>query len=179
MISARLAADGTFTLPQVRQGEWALNLVPPLRGTFLKSAIFGDKDIRFNRFTVEPDSDIALNIVVSTRVAKVEGEIEGNSRRAGIVLAPTGSFHNLERFYYGAVADDSGKFHLDDIAPGKYKIFALENMAPANFRNPEAVDKLDLFGQEIELAEGGTVSAHPRLIPVERVRQALPAELRR
>jgi hypothetical protein len=83
--------------------------------------------------------------------AKVAGQVDaadGDSKRAGIILAPTGEYHNLARFYYAAAAGDDGKFKLQNVAPGKYRIFALEKLAPADFRNPEAADLLDPLGQE-------------------------------
>jgi hypothetical protein len=46
-------------------------------------------------------------------------------------------------------------------------------MAPASFRTPEAADQLDELGEVIELAEGATLEAHPKLIPVDRAAKAL------
>ena len=95
------------------------------------------------------------------------------AKRAGIVIVPLGPYHNLTRFYYGAPAGDDGKFHVGGIAPGKYKIFAIEKMAAASFRNPEAADQLNELGEVVDLAEGATVKAHPKLIPTDRAVQAL------
>jgi hypothetical protein len=54
-----------------------------------------------------------------------------------------GPCHNLSDFYYGATTDANGKFHVDGIAPGKYKIFAIDKMDATEFGNPEAADQLD------------------------------------
>jgi hypothetical protein len=89
----------------------------------------------------------------------------------GSSLRPWG--RTLARFYYGGTTGTNGKFHIGGIAPGRYKIFAIEKMAAANFRNPEAADQLDELGEEIDVAEGATVEAHPKLIPAERATQAL------
>jgi protocatechuate 3,4-dioxygenase beta subunit len=174
-ISAEMGAGGRFSFPQVVPGEWQLAVTPVPPG-FLRSAQFGDKDVRFTTFEVEGKSDTALNIVVSMNTAVVEGEIDAgssDSKRAGIVIAPLGTYHNLARFYYGTTTDDKGKFQLGGIAPGKYKIFAIEKMAPASFRTPEAADQLVEFGEVINLAEGATLETHPKLIPAERASRAL------
>ncbi len=175
-LTGHVGPDGRFTLPQVTAGDWVMNIQKLPTGAFLKSVYFGDKDVRFAPISVPPGSNAPLNIVISTRSAKVEGEVAagaGDSKRAGIMLAPTGKFHNLARFYYGAVSDDEGKFHFAHIAPGKYKIFALEKMAPLRFRNPEAADQLDELGMEIELTEGAILTVNPKLIPMARAREAL------
>ena len=177
-ISAPVAADGTFTLAEVSPGdEWVMNIHPLPPGAFLKVARLGDQDIRFARMQISPGSEDPVSIVISMNTAQVHGEVDagsGDSNRAGILLAPTGPYSTRIRFYYDATTDDSGKFELKDIAPGKYKIFALEKLAPAEFRSPEAARQLDPLGEEIELAEGARVEVHPKLIPVERAREALP-----
>ncbi len=181
-ISVRPGPDGSFTLSQVPPGEWFVNLTPTATGAYLKSVRLGDKDVLFTQFPIEPGSEAALDIVVSTRFAKLQGQVDGapgDSKRAGIVLAPTGRFHTLARYYYGTVTDDEGQFRMQNLAPGKYKIFALEKLAAAGFRNPEAADRLDALGEEIELREGGTLEVHPRLIPMETARRALPDEAHR
>jgi uncharacterized surface anchored protein len=170
-----VGADGRFSLDQVPPGEWQL-VVAPIPPGFLKSAQFGEKDVRFTTFEVGSGSDTPLNIVVSMHTATVQGEVDAgssDSKRAGIVLAATGPYHTLTRFYYGVPTDANGKFKLGGIAPGKYKIFALEKMAAANFRNPEAADQLDELGEVIDLAEGATVESHPKLVPAERAAKAL------
>jgi hypothetical protein len=173
-VTANVGADGKFSLPQIVSGDWQLSVTPVPPG-FLKSARLGDKDVRFSTFEIGSNTETPLNIVVSMNTATVEGEIdtEGDSRRAGVVIAPVGPYHNLARYYYGTTANDKGKFHISGIAPGKYKIFAVEKMAPASFRTPEAADQLDELGEVIELAEGATLEAHPKLIPVDRAAQAL------
>jgi protocatechuate 3,4-dioxygenase beta subunit len=173
-VTANVGADGKFSLPQMVSGEWQLSVSPVPPG-FLKSARLGDKDVRFSTFEIGSNTETPLNIVVSMNTATVEGEIdsEGDPKRAGVVIAPIGTYHNLARYYYGTTANDQGKFHIRGIAPGKYKIFAVEKMAPASFRTPEAADQLDELGAVIELAEGATLQAHPKLIPVDRAAKAL------
>jgi Carboxypeptidase regulatory-like domain len=180
-ISAQVGPDGRFTLEQIPPGEWQL-VVNPVAPGFLKSEQFGDKDVLLRTFEVGSGNDTPLNIVVSMRTATVHGEVDAgsaDSKRAGIMLAPVGPYHTFARFYYGTPTDANGEFKLNGIAPGKYKIFALEKMAAADFRNPEAADQLDELtkgedpGEIIDLAEGASVEAHPKLIPAERAAKAL------
>jgi hypothetical protein len=175
IVAVDVGPDGHFILPRVVPGEWQFS-VTPLPPGFLKSARFGDKDVRFTTFQIGSSGDIPLNIVISMHTATVKGEIDtglSGSARAGIVIAPVGPYHDLARFYYGGMTGAKGKFHVGGIAPGKYKIFAIEKMAAANFRNPEAVDQLGDLGEVIDLAEGATFEAHPKLITADRAAQAL------
>ena len=176
--SAQVGADGNFTLTQVEPGEWNVNIDTIPRLGFLKSMRLGDKDVTFKPLEIAPGSDAPLNIVVSMNSSKIDGEVDaagaGDPKRAAILLAPMGDRHTLARFYYSINADDSGKFKMMGLAPGKYKIFALEKMTAPEFRTPEAADLLEPLGEEIELTEGGSLTWHPKLIPMERAREALP-----
>ena len=176
-IIANVAADGSFTLNQVPPGEWLLNINPLPPEAFLKVARLGDQDVRFARMDIRPGSEDPLSIVISMNTAQIHGEVDagpGDSKRAGILLAPTGQYSTLTRFYYDVAADDSGKFELKNIRPGKYNVFALEKLSSVEFKTPEAAGQLDPLGDEIELKEGARLEVHPKLIPVERAREALP-----
>jgi hypothetical protein len=174
-VSAQVHADGRFTLEQVVAGEWLMTVTPAPLG-FVKAAKYGSHDVRFSTFEVG-ETAAPLDILVSTHTATVEGQVDAasaQSKRAGIVIAPVGAYHTLLRFYYGGAADDEGKFKVTGIAPGAYKVFALEKMAAATFRNPEAVDQIDELGERVDIGEGATVQAHPKLVPAERAAKALP-----
>lgn len=170
-LQAVVAADGRFKLGPVIPGEWNLD-VTGIEPGYLKSARLGDRDVRFKAFELAANSEAPLNIVVSLRTAQVEGEVDAG--HAGILIARADQLHTFTRFYYATEADAKGKFHAQGIAPGKYRIFALENISARDFRNPEAADDLDKLGETIELTEGATAEAHPKLIPFERAEKALP-----
>jgi len=183
-VQARPGPDGRFTLTGLSEGEWGLAVSPLPRGRFLKSATLGDasggasggKDIRFGFTEIGPKSEATLNIVVSMNTATVEGEVDAagaDSTRAGILLAPYGELREFTRFFFNVAADGEGKFKLEGIPPGRYKIFALEKMAAVNFQSPEAAGQLDSLGTEIELKESTTTQVRPKLIPMERAREAL------
>lgn len=170
--SSPVKKDGSFTIENVPPGEWVVG-VNGGSGTFEKSVRLGDKDFLYQRVEIPPGLDAPLNIVISSNTATVSGAIDAGGKGAGILLAPVGLVHTFTRFYYSVTADDDGKFKMNGIAPGKYKIFALEKINPANFRNPESADLLDVLGQELEVPEGAKVEAHPRLIPEEEAKEIL------
>jgi len=178
--SASVKKDGSFAIPDVPPGEWLLNINPNPGGLFDKSVRLGDKDFLLQRLEIPPGSDAPLNIVLSSNSATVAGEVDtGGSdagstvKRAGILLEPVGKLHTFTRFYYSALADDDGKFKLTGVAPGKYKIFALQKIAATNYRNPESGDLLDALGEELDVTEGAKIEFHPKLIPEEKAKEIL------
>lgn len=174
--SAKVAKDGSFVMQDVAPAEFFLQINPDPEGAFEKSVLLGDKSFLYKRIEIPPGSDAPLNIVISTNRATIEGEVDAGAatgKRAGILIAPVGERHNLTRFYSYAIAEDTGKFKVNGIAPGKYKIFALEKTVPGSFVNPESADLLDNLGEELTVPEGAKVQSHPKLIPLETVRDLL------
>ena len=169
--TGHVAKDGSFSIKQVPPGEWIMNVSPNNAGTFEKSVRLGDKDFLYQKLEIPAGSNAPLNVVLSSNLATIEGEVEGG-KRAGILVEPVGKWHNLARFYYSTTAGEDGKFKLR-VAPGKYKIFALEKIATASFRNPESAELLGTLGDDLDVAEGAKVAAHPALIPEDKARELL------
>jgi protocatechuate 3,4-dioxygenase beta subunit len=174
--------DGSFVIDDVPPGEWLLNFNPSEAGVFEKSVLLGDKDFLYKRLEIPPGSDAPLNIVLSSNTAVVSGEIDaadagGAAKRAGILLEPIGKWHTLARFYYSALADDNGKFKVNGVAPGRYKIFALEKIATGSFRTVEPAELLEAAfkeqAEELEVTEGAKVESHPKLIPEDKAKEIL------
>jgi hypothetical protein len=177
--SASVHKDGSFTMNTVPPGKWLLEINPRPEGMFEKSVRLGDKDLPLNQIELVPGLDAPLNIVVSTNTATIEGTVDAGEidaaslKQAGILLAPVGKWHAWSSFYRTAVADSAGKFKLNAVAPGKYKIFALEKIDTSQFVNPESAELLDPLGDELEVPEGATVKAHPKLVPEEKAKELL------
>jgi hypothetical protein len=171
--TAAVKKDGSFVIDDVPPGEWVLNVDPSQPGVFEKSVRLGGKDFLFKRLEIPAGLDAPLNIVLSSNTAEISGQVDGTGGRAGILLEPMGSTHTLARFYYSASADDDGKFKLTGVGAGKYKIYALEKIATANYRNPESAELLEALGEEIDVTEGARLESHPKLIPEDRAREIL------
>jgi protocatechuate 3,4-dioxygenase beta subunit len=173
--SSPVKKDGSFTITQVPPGEWQVTVNPSGPGTFEKSMRLGDKDFLYKPLEIPSGLDVPLNIVITSGGATIDGEVEAGTaaKRAGILLAPMGARHTMDRFYSIATTDDKGKFKINGVAPGKYKLFALEGIATANFRSQDSADLLDALGEELDVPESGTVQPHPKLILEERAREIL------
>jgi protocatechuate 3,4-dioxygenase beta subunit len=178
--NAAVKKDGSFVIEQVPPGEWALNVNPNQVGIFEKSVMLGDKDYLYKRIEIPPGLDAPLNIVLSSNLATVEGTVDtggADAKRAGILLEPVGKWHDLARFYYQVLADEAGKFKLNRVAPGRYKIFALEKISTGGFLNPESAELLEAAlkdqVEEFDVPEGGKIQVNPKLVPEERAKEIL------
>ncbi len=153
-----------------------MNVTPSPAAIFDKSVHLGDRDFLYKRLEIPPGCDVPLNIVLSSATGNIEGEIDAPASKSNELAScwsPSVPFHTLARFYYSAVVEDNGKFKINGVAPRKYKIFALEKIATASYRNQESAELLEALGEDLEVTEGAKVQSHPKLIPQAKAKEIL------
>jgi hypothetical protein len=148
--SAEVKPDGSFLIPGVPPDvyEVRVNSNPTI---YLKSVRVGDEEAPQRRIDLTKESG-PIAVVLGTDVGEVEGSVKKASGDAAahvrVTLIAYGSRLGNIDFSRSGFSDDEGKFHLRNIAPGAYKIFAWEDVpvgAPQDpdFRKPfekQAVD---------------------------------------
>ena len=63
--------------------------------------------------------------------------------------------------------DETGKFHLEGIAPGDYSLFAWEDIDDSLWRDPEFVRRNEASGRPVHIVESGNENVELTAIPVE------------
>ena len=166
----KTGTDGSFTLSNVVMGIWDINVTPIPKGGYLKSMTLGDQDVLTEDMTITPATSAPLKIVVSTRGAKVSGDIESEGAAAGkqaiAFLAPEGKFSRVLSFYRRVLADEKGHFEMQGIDPGTYRIYAFEELGVDGWQDPEFLKRFAGRGEAVTLAEGQTAEVKPKLIRV-------------
>ncbi|HVN06812.1 MAG TPA: carboxypeptidase regulatory-like domain-containing protein [Bryobacteraceae bacterium] len=165
--------DGTFSIQNVQPGIWDISVQPVPPGGYIKSMRLGDQDVLTEDMTIRWDTHDPLHIVVSARGGVVTGTVTvpkglARSPRASVLLAPDGKFADVLSFYRHAYADDSGHFEIKGITPGRYKLYAFEELDPAAFEDPGFLKPYEPRGQAFDVAEGAHVDRETELIPVEQ-----------
>jgi len=174
-ITATTGAQGRFTLEQVPPGIWDINAQPVPPGGFIKSMRLGKQDVLTEEMGIGPGTDSPLNIIISARAGKVDGEISdpalAGQRAMLVMLAPVGKFARVMSFFAFAQSDTGGRFQLRGLTPGTYKLLAFEEAPPGDPRNPDLVARLE--GEPVEVIEGQTVEAKAKVVPAAQMREAL------
>jgi protocatechuate 3,4-dioxygenase beta subunit len=151
-------SDGSFVLPQVMPGTYDVR-VAGLSGTaYLKSIRLGSADFTERGLEIGPQGAGGLDLVVSLDGATVEGTVTNREQEpivATIALVPSGPRASLPQLYKISTSDASGKFTLQGIAPGDYKVFAWEEIEQGSWFDPDVIKRYDSFGQSVNLREKG------------------------
>jgi len=161
--------DGTFVVPSVVPGIWDIGVDPVPPGGYVKAMRLGDRDVLTDDMMIEPATRESLHIVVSTRGAVVAGTVTvppgvARSARAQVLLAPCGKCANVLSFYARASADDAGHFEFKGVTPGRYKLYAFEEMDPSAYQDPNFLKPFETLGEPFDVAEGARVERQTQLI---------------
>jgi hypothetical protein len=126
-------------------------------GTYLKSIRFGGGDAASEGFHVDAGSNQRLEIVLGVNPGTVDGvvvskggDVVGN---AAVALVPDAAHRQRTDLYRNAVTDEFGRFHLQNVAPGSYLAFALEDIAEDFWRDPEFIRRNENSGKPVKIGE--------------------------
>lgn len=124
------AADGSFHIAPAPMEVCHLDLRFPPEGYYVKSIRFGDREIKDGEIDLTNGSSGPLNVLL----ASDGGAIDGNVQRADgqpsagteITVAPSDEYGGRSDLLKRATTDAAGNFHVKDVAPGTYRVYAWE-----------------------------------------------------
>lgn len=166
---ARVKRDGTFRIAGVVAGVWDISVQPIPEGGYIKAMRLGDEDVLTEDMTIGPDTAAPLNIVLSTRGASLQGKVVAGedvpAAGATVVLAPVGRFEHVVSFYRTARTDETGRYEMKALTPGKYRLYALDDFDRDRIQDPGLLAPFASRGEPVELGDAGKVTRDLRLIP--------------
>jgi hypothetical protein len=157
--TARVDGDGKFTLVNVSPDDYYLAVVGLPDGYYVKSATMGDRDVLNAGISLTPHSTEPISVVLSPGAASVQGIVVNAEARAAVgataVLVPQDARRREQVSYYRRITtDQQGRFALNDLSPGVYKLFAWEQVEFDAWMNKEFLDQFNDRGQPLKLSEG-------------------------
>ena len=161
----RAKPDGTFQFKGVPEGNYRLVLLgsDSARPFYLKSVRYGSASVTDTAFAVDPGSDASFDVVLSTRVAQLSGSVLNSDSLpavgAKVVIIPDPPHRDLTYRYLSATTDQNGKFSINGIAPGDYKVFSWDSIEESDERygedwfDPTWLKPYEAKGQSIHFEE--------------------------
>jgi len=168
-LTADVQPDGAFVVENVVPGIWDINVEPEPRGGYIKAMLLGDRDVLTEDMTIAPHTREALRIMIGTRGAVVEGTVAApsdvpRSPRASVLLAPSGKYEHVLSFYAVEAADESGHFTFRGVTPGRYKLYAFEELEPSAYEDPGFLSAFEERSEAFSVAEGAHIKRQTPLI---------------
>jgi hypothetical protein len=164
----RFSADGDLKVQSVPQGAYVLapDSVPP--GFYVADIrqggriIYDDGVIQIDRDSAEP-----VRIEIARGGGRIEGTVEEGQSIAKepirVTLVPVAARRGNPIFYKQTLASN-GTFVITDIPPGRYKIFAWQNLPAGAEENEQFLSRYEDQGQVISVSGASVATLRTRLI---------------
>jgi hypothetical protein len=173
----KVEKDGTFSISGILPGRWRLELGGA--NGYSKSLSVGGQEASASAFTVIPGAGGEMRVMVGTKMAQLEGIVDGIRPEgvgvAWLVLAPEDANTIAMDRLRNTSADRTGHFQMSGLAPGRYRLYALANAAAwtALRQNPRVLQVIAQRGKSVDLEAGGRATVQVSVMPVEELAQAL------
>ncbi len=166
--AADSAADGSFSLQDVTLGDYSA-AITGIHGGYLKSIRFGNSDVFANGLHLTGDAKDSLEVVLGDNPGKIDGRVlnaDGSPVvHATVTLTPVGAGQRRADLYKTIETGASGRFELQDIAPGDYNLLAWEEIENEAWRDPSLIREFENRGKPIHVTEGSSQALDLTVIP--------------
>jgi hypothetical protein len=155
-------------MESLERGEYGLTLrrVPPR--LYVKSLKLGPTEILNSRLQIDGQTG-PLEIVLSANGGKASGRVLDATSRpvvgSRVVLVPAPSPRTRLDLYKTAITDSSGRWEVEGIAPGEYRIFAWEEIEADAWQDAEVLRLYETQGRRLTVYEGEKHELTLRVIP--------------
>ncbi len=139
---ANPAADGSFSIDGIRPRQYSFQVTGLPVGGYRKSATLGGRDVLSSQLDLSGGmAGTRLEIVISMAGGKISGlvTVADGEQLSGtrLALVPDTPMFDKSWLYRRFNADPQGRFELNGISPGKYRLYAVEQLENGDETDPE------------------------------------------
>lgn len=167
--AAAVKPDGTFVLGGVGEGSYQVAVFGGSPDTFVKSANFGGDDVLEKGLDVSRSAPSSLEIVVNFAGARIDGLVLNSDSlpvaAVRVVLVPDSAHRGQRRLFKSATTDEFGRYALRGIAPGRYELFAWEEVDENAWEDPDFLGSWEGQGTPVRVEDGSGKMIELKLIP--------------
>jgi hypothetical protein len=155
--------DGSFVIRSIVPDTYRIRAMASLNPVYVKSVRLGDQDAIDGEVTIPAGISPVLRVVVSTAGAEVTGIVKGDKdapvQGATVVLVPDTAKRQRSELFKIGTTDQYGRFTLNAIAPGQYKLFAWDNVEAGEWMDPDFLQPWESKGVSLALKEAARETA--------------------
>jgi hypothetical protein len=159
---SEVKSDGSLKIASVMPETYRVRVFGGSVPMYVKSVSLGDQIAKNNQITVLPGVAPVLNVVVSTAAGQIGGVIKNDKdepvRGATVVLLPEGAKREQADLVKFSTTDQSGRYNMSGIAPGRYKLFAWDVIEMGQWSDPEFVAPFESRGKAVTVEENAKLA---------------------
>ena len=156
--------------PFVAPFSWTTPTLPDaLQNVFVKAIRLGSADVLADGLhlaTSNPDQRLQIVLGIGGKLdGSVMNERNEPMPNVKVALVPDFAYRKRNDLYRSAVTDASGKFKIQGIAPGDYRVLAWEDIAEGAWQDPEVLRGVEARGKVVRISENGQTGVEVVAIP--------------
>jgi hypothetical protein len=159
---------GDIQLAGLTPGVWDLMIDSLSNNYCVTSATLNNTDLLTQPVTLSGDPRQTLHIAVSSTCPTISGTVldeNGQPRHTIVLVVPAeAELRSSPQSYRTVPTDEQGAFVFRGVRPGSYKLFALEDVAPFAWLDPDFLAPLEPVAVSISVSDGD--HAELRLTPI-------------
>jgi hypothetical protein len=167
--------NGAFTL-WTSPVEFGLGVGGVPANTYIKSIRFGERDVlKVGAFRATDNASDSIEIVIGTDAGEISGTVVSGAGPMGnaiVVLVPelpqSRTEFRPDASTTTATTDSAGRFRLQTVPPGAYKIFAWEYIEQFLWFDPEVLQTYEASGKLVYVTEGTKQEVQVTVLPKPR-----------
>ena len=170
LTEAEVKPDGSFVVPNVSDGTFAIRVWSGCAACYLKSARSNGADILQRGLRVSTNAPPSpIELLYSSDSGALDGIVSkaDGSPAAGalVVLVPDPPYREEFPRYFKAPTDQYGAFSLSGVPPGGYNAFAWQQMEEDSFEDPDFLRLFENQAQPLSIKENAKTTLQLVLLP--------------
>jgi hypothetical protein len=131
----------------------------------VKSIRNGDSDVADKGLHLTSVFEGTLDIVLGLDSGGLDGRVLDEARESGarVVLVPEA--RHRRDLYFALVASSTGRFQLQGIPPGNYKVFAWKDAPNGSWYDPDFLQAYEDRGLPVQIAPGSAEYVELKRVP--------------
>jgi len=150
--SLRSDRDGSFSVESLPDGRYRMNVTSP-PGTYVRSVQQGDRDA-LSGGVLLPAGPVTITLAFTE--ASIEGSVrdrQGEKSAQATVLLQT-----ADEVVRVIPADQNGRFKLQGVPPGPYKLYAWSDIETGVYNDPDFLKRFDARAVPVRIEKTGRFS---------------------
>ena len=175
--------DGICAFHNMEPGKYILDIRGPEK-SYIKTVQSESKTFSPRAIEV-PEGDLALDVVLSHATGQIEGEVLADAEgtqgdpthqdwsSTEVALVPVTAPDELFDLPHTTDLDQYGHFSFHDLRPGKYRLYAEEQVGIYRWSHPDFVREMESSGTVVEVREKDGLRLQLKQIPKEETTRIL------
>jgi hypothetical protein len=161
------SSEGNFRLHTVAPDVYEVFTYGNPDGTYVKSIRFAGQDVTGKTLDLTSGAGGDLEIVISPNAADVSGTVRNENGEAvsGVAI----QIFRDDKMEQNHSTDQNGAFHFTSLAPGKYQIYAWEDIEAGMSQDPDFRKNFESKATTVKLEEKGHESVEVKLISKDAI----------